>query len=224
MFGLWTRPVRRRPRTVPAWARTSLRLESLEARANPAAPVLAGVGVKWLDTNVVYIAGTIQDAQPGTALVHLTGSVEQVVEPAADGQFSMFVKIGGAGPIYVQATDNVGLSSGTAAIQYGQPVTTLGSDRVTLAAPGQPVLGDVTISQDANGQWHIRGHVDNVSPIGTVIKIINAPDGTTAESGAVNEDGSFDIVINVNGGGGAISIIAISGDGTQSDAWDGTIF
>jgi hypothetical protein len=224
MIGWLTRPARRRPRTVPLRARATLRLESLEARANPAAPVLSGVAAKWVDTNVVYIAGTVQDENPATAVVHLGGGVQQDIRPDASGNFSIFAKSDGTSTVYVRATDDEGLASGTAAVQFGQAVTKTGSDqtRITLAT-GEPVLNDVTISRDDNGVWHIRGHVDGTSPIGTVIKIINAPDGTQAESGAVNDDGSFDIVINV-GGSGAISIIAVDGNGNQSDAWDGTIF
>src|SRR4051795_2272319 len=111
MFGRLSRPARRRPRTVPTPARVSLRLESLEARANPAAPVLSGVAAKWVDTNVVYIVGTVQDENPGTSFVHLTGAVEQDVKPDDGGNFSMFVRVPTNGPVYVQASDEEGLSS-----------------------------------------------------------------------------------------------------------------
>src|SRR5206468_1010953 len=150
-----SRPARRRPRTVPTPARVSLRLESLEARANPAAPVLSGVAAKWVDTNVVYLTGTVQDENPGTAIVHLAGAVQQDVLPDAGGNFSMFVKVPTSGPVYVRATDDEGLSTGTASVQYGQEVTTLTTNqsRITLAN-GQPALNDVTISRDDNGIWH----------------------------------------------------------------------
>jgi hypothetical protein len=230
MFGLLSRPARR-PRTVRRPVRPALRVEALEARANPAAlvltamtaPVLTHMAASWEGANHVTISGTVLDQDPAQAVIHVTGATQTDVHADASGNFVVSLETNGTDPVYVQVQDAGNLLSGTTTIQQGVDL-----QATNLAAPTaeQPALRDVTITCEG-GTWHIRGHVDGGSPLGTVIKIISSSipgrEGNTVE---VNPDGSFDIGINLdpNSPGGSISIIAIDGDtGNESGQWDGII-
>jgi len=215
MFRLFTRPAGR-PRTVRPQVRTRLRLETLEARANPAAPMLVNLKADWGDEHFVVISGTVQDEAPGEAVIHVGGAVQADGGVAEGGQFAIALKLTGTGPVYLRARDNEGLFSDPFVFHYGDPAP---------APSTQPVLSDVSIIRDENGLWHIHGHVDNTSPIGTIIRIITGPGDSSGQTGTVDVDGNFDIVLDVPAGGsGAISIIAINQDkGEESDPWDGFV-
>jgi hypothetical protein len=215
MFGLFTR-LARRPRTLRRPLRTALRLEFLEARANPAAPVLTGMKADWGNEQFVVISGVIQDESPGSALIHVGGSAQGDVHVGNGGAFSIALKTTGTGAIYLRAEDNEQLKSGVQSVSYG--------DATPVSAGNHPVLSGVSIIRDENGLWHIRGHVDSTSPIGTVIKIVSGPGDTGGQSGIVDVDGNFDIVLDIRDGSGSISIIAANGEtGDQSDPWDGLV-
>jgi hypothetical protein len=215
MFGVFSRPVRR-PRNVRPQVRTTLRLESLEARANPAAPVMSNLSADWGNEQVVMISGHVVDDTGAGGVVHVSGAAQGNILLGTGGQFAAALKVTGTGSVYLQA-ENVGHEmSPSQTIHFGE--------KIVPPAGQSAVIGDVTITQGSDGSWHIRGHVDNTSPIGTIVKIINGPGDTTGVSGSVDVDGSFDIIVKLNPDDqGAISIIAIDGDGNQSDPWDGTI-
>jgi hypothetical protein len=213
LFDRWARSPRR---GIPR-ARLALRLESLEARANPAAPVLSGVSADWGENNVVVISGVIQDETPSSAHVEVAGAAVGDFTVNERGQFTVLLKGDGPGSIYFRAADNDGLYS--AAMTLGR------EQRIITPVGDHPSLRDVEIIQDGSGDWHIRGHVDGSSPIGTIIKIINGPSDSSGQTGEVNSDGSFDIIINTppDSQGGGISIIAVDPDGNESDTWDGIL-
>jgi hypothetical protein len=216
MFRLFTRPAGR-PRTVRPQVRTRLRLETLEARANPAAPILQSVRADWGDEHFVVISGMVQDETPGQAVIHVAGAVQANGGVGEGGQFAIALKLTGTGPVYVRAGDTEGLYSGMLVFHYGDPAPAPGGN--------QPLLSDVSIIRDENGLWHIHGHVDNTSPIGTIIRVISGPGDSPGQTGTVDVDGNFDIVLDVpDGSSGAISIIAINQDkGDESDPWDGFV-
>jgi hypothetical protein len=214
MFRLFTRPAGR-PRTVRPQVRTPLRLECLEARANPAAPVLTGMKANWGNENYVVVSGVVQDECPALAMIHFGGSTQGKVQVGEDGEFVIALARTGAGRLYLRAEDEEGLISGTKSFGYG--------DSQVPPAGTQPVLGGVGISRGEDGLWHIRGHVDNTSPIGSIIKVIRGPGDSSGQTGVVDAEGNFDIVLDV-GEGGAISISANDQDsGTESDPWDGLV-
>jgi hypothetical protein len=206
-----------RPRTVRPAARTALRLESLETRANPSAPVLTGVSVDWSNPGVVAISGHVVDETPATTQVQVGGAATGTFATDGKGQFAIVLKTLGTGGLYIRALDAEGLTS--------NPISYLpGTQMLAVTAVENPTFGDISISHEQDG-WHIRGHVDGGS-IGTIIKIINGPGDCAGQTGNVGDDGSFDIVINLpsDGSGGGISIIAIDQDtGSQSDQWDGIL-
>ncbi len=211
MFGLFSHPVRR-PRTVYP---PRLRLETLEARANPAAPVLAYMNVHWSDANDVVVSGRVTDESPNTVILHVTGAYQDDFHVASDGTFLIALHTDSTAQLNVQAQDGEGLTSAV--------VTAANSTDVTVGDPGYnsgPVLKDVTVSLEG-GIWHIRGRVDNTDA-GAIVKII---DGTfpdrNGQTAPVEGDGSFDIGITLDPGspGGSISIIAQDGP-HQSDSYD----
>ncbi|HEY1376504.1 MAG TPA: hypothetical protein VGF55_06900 [Gemmataceae bacterium] len=227
MFGLFSRPGRR-PRTVHRPVRPRLCVQALEARANPSAPVLSNVAASWTgDGRQVVISGTVMDENPGTVAVHVTGAAQDNFHPDAHGNLLIYVNVADTGSVYVQAQDDQNLMSSTTTIQNGIDLSSNSSGQAESGyAAGKPVLRDVTITNE-NGVWHIRGNVDNTSPVNTIIEIIGSSiPGETGNTVTVNPDGSFDIgiVLDPKSTGGSISIIAIDQDtGEQSDQWDGMI-
>jgi len=215
MFSLFAR-LADRHRTIRPQVRIPLRLECLEARANPAAPVVTNVTAAWGDEHIVVLRGNVQDETIGQAVMQVAGAVQLGAAVDQGGTFVVALRTTGTGPIYFRAEDNQ-LTSEPITIDYGKPAP----DPVV----NEPGLSDVTISRGDDGLWHIHGHVGNSSPIGTIIEILNGPGNTSGQTGAVDLDGSFDIVLDLpEGSGGVITIIGIDGEsGGQSDPWDGLI-
>jgi hypothetical protein len=228
MFGLFTRPSRHRPRNVRRIAaRPALRVEALEARANPAAPVLTNLSATWSGANSVLITGQVQDDHQTAAIVHFTGAGTADVHTDGRGNFMVALKTSGSGPVDIQAVDDVLAASPVGTAQYGSAPTT-GSTGGTAVptSNGAPKITGVTITNTGNGWWHIHGTVDTNNPLGTIIKITSQVDGVDGTGTTLNEDGSFDISFQLDPttAGGAISIIAIDqSNGNTSNGWDGWI-
>ena len=214
MFGLLSRSVRR-PRTVQSPIRTQLRMESLEARANPAAPVLSGVSVAWSGESVAVITGTIHNDEAGSTILHVSGAANQTVQVGPGGQFMVTVRTDGHDTLRLAAENGSHLFSTVREFEEGEGINPPQGE--------QAAIGNISITQDTNGNWHIRGNLNapGTSQIGNIIRIVS---GGTGEAN-VADDGSFDIVVNMDPGvsGGGISIIAIDGNGDQIVGWDGTI-
>src|SRR3954454_2299822 len=90
---------RPRPRIVRPPTRAALRLESLEARANPAAPALSGVSADWTQPGVVVITGQVIDETPATAHVQVGGAATGDFTVDASGEFTLCLKTMGTGPV-----------------------------------------------------------------------------------------------------------------------------
>src|SRR3954447_18196036 len=97
MFGLISRPGRR-PRTVHRPVRPRLRVEALEARANPSAPVLSNMTASWSgDGRQVVISGTVIDEHPGGTAIHVTGAAQVDFHPDSRGNFLAYVNVADTG-------------------------------------------------------------------------------------------------------------------------------
>lgn len=206
---------RPRPRIVRPPARASLRLESLEARANPSAPAITGVSADWTQPGVVVITGQVIDETPQADHVEVGGAATGTYSVDGSGEFTLCLKTTGTGPLYFRAVDSEALASANSLLNVG--------DKIPTPLADHPTIKDVEIYQDENG-WHVRGHV-NGGGIGTIIRIVKGPGDSNGQTGAIDDDGSFDIIINMppESSGGGISIIAENPDGSQSDQWDGLI-
>jgi hypothetical protein len=228
MFGLFTRPSRRRPRNVRRIAaRPTLRVEALEARANPAAPVLTNLSASWSGTNSVMITGQVQDDHQTGAVVDFGGAVTAAVHTDPKGNFMVALKTTGSGPVNIQAVDDVGVASPVGTVAYGSSPTTGATSTATATstANGTSSFGGGTITNDGNGWWHIHGNVNTDNPLGTIIKISSSVTGVDGSTTAVNSDGTFDISFQLNPDtpGGAISITAIDQTTGTTTVWDGWI-
>jgi hypothetical protein len=98
------------------------------------------------------------------------------------------------------------------------------NNAVRLITPlSEAAFQNVTVTQDVDGHWHIRGRVQNVPTIGTIVKIVNGP-GTGQST--VDEEGNFDINVqsDPNAPGGSFSIVGVDGNGNQFGGWDGLIY
>ncbi len=212
MFGLFTRPTRRPRNTRRTSVRPVLRVEALEARANPDAnPTLSNVTAVWTSATQVVISGTVNDASASTTptTVLVGGATTAAVTTNPQGNFTVALTVAQPGTLLVAA----------------EP-TTAAATPVTVIAAGQPTLSNVTITQGDDGAWHIRGQVTGNNPIGTVITIISSIPSINGETNVVeNPDGTFDIGIILPSGtpGGSISITLGDGDGDVFDQWDGAI-
>lgn len=218
MFGFFTRPARRH-RVVRSVAGPRLALEQLETRATPAAPVLSNVKALWSDPNHVTISGQVTDENVWSSIVHLGGAGQGGARVSSTGEFTVYATVATDAPISLTVVDSEQLTSST---EYLANNVSTGTDSVQSQ---NPILRDVRITNEG-GIWHIRGRVQNGSPIGTIIKILSTiPSANGQISTVENPDGTFDIGIILPPGsaGGSISIIAINPDGSQSDAWDGKI-
>jgi hypothetical protein len=210
MFGIFSRPTRRFHNTRRGTARTTLRVEALEARANPdSTPVLTAVTATWSDPTHVVISGTVTDdtATPTTVLVG--GAATATITPTASGTFTTALVLNQPGTVLLAAPTG----------------ETIGTTPITVLNLGQPALANVTITQ-IDGTWHIRGTVTGGDPVGTVINIISTIPSINGQTSVVtNPDGSFDIGLNLPPGtpGGSISIILGDGDGITFDNWAGFI-
>jgi hypothetical protein len=210
MFGLFSRPTRRPRKTRRPSLRPALRVEALEARANPdTSPTLTAVTATWTNATQVVISGTVTDTtSPTTVLVG--GAASTSVTTTATGTFT--------------TTLNLDQSGGTILLA-AQPTLITSPTPVTIIAQGQPVLSNVKI-QLIDGVWHITGQVVGGNPVGTVITIISSIPGVNGQTNVVdNADGTFDIGIYLPDGtpGGSISISLGDGNGNTFDQWDSSI-
>jgi hypothetical protein len=187
-----------------------LRIEALEARANPTAAGLGDVTTTWTSPTQVVITGTVTDTSaPTTVLVG--GAATAAVPTSPTGNFSVALNLNQAGGAVVLAA---------------QPAESNAQAPVTVVADGRPTLSNVTITQE-DGVWHIRGQVVGGTPGATIIQIISTIPSVNGTTQVVeNPDGSFDIGITLPEGsaGGSISIRAIDQTtGDESDLWSGFI-
>jgi hypothetical protein len=200
----------RRPRTVRPQVRAPLRLEALEARTNPAAPALVGLSADW-SGNTVALSGRIVDETPANAKIQVAGAALGEFQVNENGDFFVLLKANSADGVYLRAADTEDLVSTSVNVDHGEDIVPFGS---------APSLRDITISQEEDG-WHIRGRLDGGDPNGAIIRIIRGPGDSNGVSGGVDEDGSFDIIIQLPpDASGGISIIGIGGDGSESDPWN----
>jgi hypothetical protein len=210
MFGIFSRPNRPTRNTRRTTARTTLRVEALEARANPdSTPVLTAVTATWSDPTHVVISGTVTDDTATTSTVLVGGATTATITTTTSGTFTTALVLNQPGTVLLAA-----------------PIAqTTGITPITAVTEGQPTLSNVTITQ-IDGTWHIRGNVTGGDPVGTVIHIISSIPSINGQTSVVtNPDGSFDIGLNLPPGtpGGSISIVLDDGDGVTFDNWAGFI-
>jgi hypothetical protein len=171
--------------------------------------------VSWLDGGQVLVKGAVQDDNPASAVIHLTGVVQADVHPDASGQYAIQLAATGNGTINVQAQDPNGSASGSLAMP---PVTfQAGGTAGTGPQQGLQITG-VEVTNE-NGRWVIRGAVPNAPP-GTVIVIGSTnPDLNGRTVTVENPDGGFEIGYYPASGslGGTISITARDVNGQTSD-------
>jgi hypothetical protein len=210
MFGLFSRPVRRPRHIRRTSGRPVLRVEALEARANPDAnPALANVASTWTSATSVVISGTVVDSS-GSTTVLIGGAASGVVQTAANGSFTVSLNLIQAGTVLLAA----------------QPIQLDAATPITIVSAAQPTLTNVTITQ-VDGVWHITGQVVGGTPGSTVINIISSIPSVNGQTQVVeNADGTFDIGITLPAGtpGGTISIQAVDTSTDEaSDVWTGLI-
>jgi hypothetical protein len=209
MFGIFSRPNRPTRNTRRTTARTTLRVEALEARANPdASPILTGVTATWSDATHVVISGTVSDETAGATTVLVGGAASTSVTTNPQGAFTAALTLNQPGTVLLAV-----------------PTTETGITPITIVTEGHATMSNVTITQ-TGGIWHIQGTVTGPDPVGTVITIITTiPGGNGQTTIVTNPDGSFDIGLTLPPGtsGGSISLILGDGDGTTFDQWNGFI-
>jgi hypothetical protein len=207
MIGLFPRPARRRTRPARAALGSRLRLEHLETRDCPAAPVLTSTSVTAAAGGQVLVQGVVQDDNPTSAVIHLSGAAQADIHPDATGHYSIQLTPTGSGSIVVQAADPTGASSGTVAM----PQLSMGATQMGLQITSIEVVND-------DGYWTIRGTVSGGTPDGTTIHIGSTNPNLNGQTVDVNTDGGFEIGYPPGVGdlGGTISITATDVNGQIS--------
>jgi hypothetical protein len=209
MLRLFSRPVGR-PRNVrrPP-ARPVLRVETLETRANPSAPVLTVVHPTWSDPNDIVVTGTVSGDNTATTQVTVySGGALASAYASSAGGFTVSLHTNAPGPDYIQAHNDQGQDS----------AVVMDTSNPAGVGTTAPTIGNVTVTW-SNGGWVISGTVTGGSPGSTIINV----GGTGGNNGGTvlqNGDGTFTIGIT-SGPGGVVSITATNGDtGATSDPVD----
>lgn len=169
MLRLFTRNHSSRP-ALPMQRKVKLRLEHLETRDCPAAPVL---GMSAAPTNVgkqVQIQGTVQDENPAGVTITLSGVVSGSITPKADGTYSYVTTASGLGTITAVARDQESLSSNSVSAQ------------ITSATPSMSLV----LNKGPNGT-SVSGVVTDEARGGLTVTLGGAMWGSTL----TNSDGSF---------------------------------
>jgi len=209
MLRLFSRPHRRPRNTRRLSARPVLRVEALETRANPSAPVLTIVHPTWSDANDIVVTGTVSDAHPGTTQVTVYSGGALASAYANDaGGFTVSLHTSTPGAAYIQAHND----------QRQDSAVVMDTSNPGGATSSAPTIGNVRVTQ-TDGGWVITGTVTGGSPGNTSI----SAGGTGGNGNTVLEgtDGSFSIGITINGPGGTITITATNADsGEASDPVD----
>ena len=218
MFGLFSRPTRRPRHIRRTPVRPALRVEALEARANPDAnPTLSNVAAVWTSPTQVVITGTVIDASASAmpSSTDTSGAAAPAVVIVGGGASPTTTTTNAQGNFTVTAN----VAPGGTVLVAAQPITATAPTPVTVVAAGQPTLSNVTITEEG-GAWHIRGQVAGGDPIGLIITIISQDPTTNGQTNVVeNPDGSFDITIQPTISGD-ISITLGDGDGNIFDQHD----
>jgi hypothetical protein len=218
LMHLFHRPVRRRPSRLTRGSR--LRLERLDARDCPAAPVLTSTSVSWLTNGQVLVRGTVQDENPAGVVIHLSGGLVGSATADATGRYSVQLTPTAAGALYVQALDTEGLTSATQTMPAVMDQTPPPPPR----EEGGLRITDIEITNEG-GIWKITGKVEGLLP-GTVVRIDSSnPDWNGRTVAIEDPDGGFEIghVPTTGDPGGSIGIIAEAPNGKKSNKIHKTI-
>jgi hypothetical protein len=205
MFGGFSLSARKH--AVVAVRRFQPRLEHLETRECPSI-TLSALNIANVSGRTVQISGTVQDDNPATVVVSLTGVVSGTVNPNASGAYSFTADATSLGMVTANAVD--------AQQQQAQPV----KGTVSAAAPQIKNFAATWISGTS---WRFTGQVVDASPSTGQVQLSGLPSlqGVTVTPGA---DGTFSVVVVLGQGEtGMAHAQATDCWGQQSDQVDWTI-
>lgn len=184
-------------RKIPLRAR--LRLERLEYRDVPAAPVLVGVSARLLG-NYLVVTGSVQDESPGQAQVNVSGAVSGAATVRADGTFE-FIKASAGGVIQLQAHDIENLDSTAIDESISPPLQN-----------EAPHISITSVAYGASKQITVTGQVYDENPGGLTVTLSNAASGTTTTSSS----GAFSVTLTASSLG-ELRAQTVDGFGLQSN-------
>jgi hypothetical protein len=209
MFG-FSRPSRRPHAARRSSTRSVLRVEALETRANPSAPMINVAQATWSDPNDIVITGTVTDANPaGTFLSLAGGGSLNTAYANSVGGFQIALHLNNTGPVSLVAHDSLGLNSSAMTFNTGVAQS---------IQYGAPSIGNVQITWGGTG-WVLTGSVSGMpggESSGTVVQVTD-PSGHT-QTVMTNPDGSFSA--GVGSFGGTFTLKAINYQlSTESDTF-----
>jgi len=142
MFAWMTRARKRASGRFPA-PPARLRVEELESRYCPAAPVMT-LNVLELARNQVQLSGHVTDENPTAVVVTFGGQASGVAVPNSSGDYSVIKPASGLGMITASGTDAEGLTSMPVLMNFTSAVPTLTLSYTWLGDRGVHLTGHVT--------------------------------------------------------------------------------
>jgi hypothetical protein len=175
------------------------RLETLEDRACPAAPVIHFYAIPE-EPNFV-LEGQVTDEDPGGLTVHFSGVYQGSATTCAYGWFSFLIEPAMLGMIYADVTDAEGLAA------------TASTEVVSEA----PRILDFQASREVFNVWVFSGRVEDEYVPGATVRLSGLPslEGVIV---AVEPDGTFSYTIELaEGEQGTACAVATDMWGLESD-------
>lgn len=159
------------------------RLESLESRDCPAAPVISSFTATQVAGQQVLLSGTVSDEAPAGVTVSFTGAASGSALVNSAGQFSVTLSLGAISVIHAQALDGESLLS---AVVDETP------------ANDGPVITDFFGEQigGPGNLWTFSGYVDDESPEGLTVVLGGIPSLENVTV-TVDETGWFSITVSL---------------------------
>lgn len=160
------------------------RLEALENRSCPAAPVMS-LATTAAGNTMVTLSGVVQDEAPAGLWVSFSGAYTGWTETDSSGAFSVTVTPNEAGTVFATVYDGEGYM-GDAAVELQNVM---------------PMILDFTAVHTDQNTWIFSGRVSDESPDGLEVTLWGCPsiDGLTVIVGA---DGTFSVSVQLEEGEG----------------------
>jgi hypothetical protein len=186
------------------------RLELLERRDCPSsssgatAPVITSFAVNAETGVTVEVTGDVQDANPASCVINLTGTIQGSVQVNGDGSFSAEVTANSVGMVTAVAQDTV---------------TTLSSAPANAnVAPQPPEIENFAFVHIAQNVWTFSGTVIDLVPANVPVTF-GGPGNLQGATTNADANGNFSLTITLQNMPPSFIVTAIATDnfGLQSD-------
>jgi hypothetical protein len=145
-------------------------VEQLESRYCPSIAPTVTLNVQEMPGHMVHLTGHVTDDSPSTVAVSFGGMVSGVTTPNLNGDYCLRTPASGLGTITAVGTDNQGLVSNTAAVNFSSAVPSLTLSYTWLS----------------NRVVHLMGHVTDEFPMNRTVTFSGAVTGSALTDSSGN--------------------------------------